>query len=394
MRYGGQLDHRMVAAIPARSTANALFRGVDAGQAAKSNALAIQGQEVDNKIFATQRLSQAVLGAQDPAAAYPVIMGQAREMGLDVDGMPDQWGPEAEAAMMIVANATPEELVEFEALNLGGGGVAVFDPKTGNVRTAIDPREESAKPPSGYTFDGQGGLQFIPGGPADPAVKAAGRGPGMALEVGPDGTVRFGEAGLENARSTNNALEAKAIGQQDLVANFRWMEDSIFNAPDSLGALTLNGQALMAIDNWSDWLGFENATTPEQKARVDAMNNFRTGAFDVMNEYIRSITGAAMTNSEAERILKGVPNPQSDGPRAFMTKLNTVRDRAEAALARSHILRSQGVFTDVEDAATRMPLGRVEQMMNQREAELRAMVDKGELTKQEAAIAFGQEFGL
>lgn len=107
--------------MPARSTANALFQGVEAGQAAKANALAIQGQEAENKITATQRLSQAVLSDPDPAAAYPVIMKQAQQMGLDVDGMPEAWGPEAEAAMMIVANATPEELTEFERLIQGFG---------------------------------------------------------------------------------------------------------------------------------------------------------------------------------------------------------------------------------------------------------------------------------
>jgi hypothetical protein len=79
--------------------------------------------------------------------------------------------------------------------------------------------------------------------------------------------------------------------------------------------------------------------SPEQAARVQSFTNFRSNAIGAFNQYIKSITGAAMSQKEAERIQKAFINAEKDSPSQFIGKYRStvkeilgVRKRAQQAL--------------------------------------------------------------
>lgn len=91
-------------------------------------------------------------------------------------------------------------------------------------------------------------------------------------------------------------------------------------------------------------------------------------AYDNMNRYIKEITGAAMSEVEAQRIRKAIPDPQNDGPTAFKAKMEAAVKQGQLAIARMRFLRQNGFNGQpwggtAEDAARMLPLDRMNTMI-------------------------------
>src|SRR5690606_19003545 len=69
---------------------------------------------------------------------------------------------------------------------------------------------------------------------------------------------------------------------------------------------------------------------------------YRQEAFQNINRYIKEITGAQMSEAEANRLRKAVPDPDKDGPTAFQSKLDTAMVQAEQSTARHNCLLRRG----------------------------------------------------
>ena len=87
------------------------------------------------------------------------------------------------------------------------------------------------------------------------------------------------------------------------------------------------------------YLGGRATLSPQQKAELEAFTGFKADAIDNLNQYIKDITGAAMTDSEAKRIMAGMPNVGSglfdgDSPTEFKSKLDAAVNRLKVAHAR------------------------------------------------------------
>lgn len=111
--------------------------------------------------------------------------------------------------------------------------------------------------------------------------------------------------------------------------------------------------------------------TPEQQKSLAEFAAFRATSIGNLNQYIKDITGAAMTNAEADRIMKAMPNPgagimDGDDPVSFKAKLDVAIRDAKHSIARYNFLRTQGFKGTVEQAAAAMPLSAVPAAMNQR----------------------------
>lgn len=61
---------------------------------------------------------------------------------------------------------------------------------------------------------------------------------------------------------------------------------------------------------------------PKNKAMLDRYTSWRALAFDHLNQYIKDISGAAVSVEEAKRLMKAQPNPQTDSPTQFKSKLD------------------------------------------------------------------------
>ncbi len=81
----------------------------------------------------------------------------------------------------------------------------------------------------------------------------------------------------------------------------------------------------------------------EQKARLTEFSRFRQDAYDNMNRYIKEITGAAMSETEANRLRKAMPDPENDSPAAFKAKIDHSMEILQAAGERYQKLRTEGL---------------------------------------------------
>lgn len=150
--------------------------------------------------------------------------------------------------------------------------------------------------------------------------------------------------------------------------------------------------------------------SPENKKLLTDFSAYKRNAIDAMNEYIKSITGAAMSAEEARRILKGLPNPgqglaDGDSPTEFKSRLYDAIKATRMAEARLVYIKRNNSFaladpTAMEAEFSRIPLSRMPSLMNQRASELekqaRERDPKMKLPEIRALVKrnLAQEFGL
>lgn len=110
---------------------------------------------------------------------------------------------------------------------------------------------------------------------------------------------------------------------------------------------------------------------PEDKQFLTDFSSYKRNAINSMNEYIKSITGAAMSEPEAQRILRGMPNPgqgmfDGDSPTEFKAKLDDAMKQTRLVLARYEYIKRNGIgLSDARGNAV-IPLERMPEIMNQR----------------------------
>lgn len=88
----------------------------------------------------------------------------------------------------------------------------------------------------------------------------------------------------------------------------------------------------------------------EQRDSLTAYTNFKFNASDNMNRYIKELTGAAMSELEANRLRKAIPDPENDSPTVFKAKMDrsfTVLRRAGALYKR--LLKKGIPIAEVEE---------------------------------------------
>jgi hypothetical protein len=155
--------------------------------------------------------------------------------------------------------------------------------------------------------------------------------------------------------------------------------------------------------SWKDKAGV--GMSPDESKFLKDFSAYKRNAINTMNEYIKSITGAAMSEQEAQRILKGMPSPgegvfDGDSPTEFKAKLDDAMRQTKMSLARYEYIKRNGIaLTDITVKAI-IPLERMPQIMNERGNELEAQFKRGnpnmpstEVQNRVRAV-LAKEFGL
>lgn len=92
-----------------------------------------------------------------------------------------------------------------------------------------------------------------------------------------------------------------------------------------------------------------------QRQRIGDFNAYRVNAYNHINQYVKDITGAQMSEAEAQRLIKALPSVESDGPTSFTAKLNeSIRLGKLAVVRHNWLLRNN--LNDVA-ASIRLPAG-------------------------------------
>jgi len=214
---------------------------------------------------------------------------------------------------------------------------------------------------------------------------------GERIRVNSDGSVSIERGqgvtsgGGSFQRSTKGGLEKDILTKGAGISRLDQIQKS-FN-PDFL---TLQGKFGSEVANLKEKVGFK--LDPSERKTLKEFAVFRRRAFSNLNAYIKDITGAAMSEAEARRIRKGVPDPQKDGPTVFQTKLNDTIKELKLAQARLSYVRGQGLSRNSIDIS-QMP-----RIMNERGGELfKQFTSQGmneEEAKRQVQSQLSQEFGL
>ncbi len=266
-------------------------------------------------------------------AAWEGAVAQAAEWGVDVSRVPRQYDPQF-SRLMLARVAQIDKMLEGPQLE------EVFDPDS-PTGTRLLPRREAA------------------GKPGKPST-------GFEITTGPEGTtiktgVRQTGGGEVLSKPTQTKLEEEIRTAQAGLQRL----DSIVAAfkPEYL---TLPTKASMAVAAGKELLGME--LTEEQKTALTEYTAFKRDSVDNLNRYIKDITGAQMSEAEADRLRKGVPDPEEDSPTQFKAKLDaTVKSlRLTAARASFALRHGLGMST--------VPLETMPQLIDNRGAELEAQL--------------------
>jgi hypothetical protein len=88
----------------------------------------------------------------------------------------------------------------------------------------------------------------------------------------------------------------------------------------------------------------------EDRQELSDYTDFRREAISSLNEYIKQITGAAMSELEAKRLMKAMPSPglgmfDGDSPTEFKTKLSGVMESLDRVIARNNYVAKHGLVS-------------------------------------------------
>lgn len=144
----------------------------------------------------------------------------------------------------------------------------------------------------------------------------------------------------------------------------------------------------------------------EDKAKFEGFKTWLRSSIDNINLYIKEITGAQMSEKEAERLRTGVPDPgdfdsfwgafKGDDYGTFQAKVKDILEQAELSEARSRLLLKQGLIS--QDQITQKQAGGIaeqamslEQVRSAIDARIVQLISEGR-TDEEINQIIAQEF--
>lgn len=157
---------------------------------------------------------------------------------------------------------------------------------------------------------------------------------GLDISVDESGNIQISEGGSPYAygKKGTGTLEEKLINTREGLARLRTIDESF--RPEFLQVGTRLNAAWSGI---KESMGVD--LSPEDKAQLADYSTFKMTAIENINRYIKEITGAQMSEAEAKRLRKGVPDPgdawySGDSPTEFQSKMNAQTRELKSAGAR------------------------------------------------------------
>lgn len=294
-----------------------LTGGYLAGQKAQRNVFDMRQEQTERKEAMLQRVARGVVNSPDPARAWGPALQAVQQAGYSIEGLPQEYNQQADLLARMYA-ADPVDRTEFERL------AETLTPdefqKAARIKLGLEPDADTvftaenrapARPPTGYRYTNDGQLEFVPGGPADPEVKAAQRGNGIT--IGPDGTVQIGgNPQGQLGRSARNQEEKALATETNLLSRMSGLGELVGIGPDgrmspeARDMLTYQSQAEDWFTRQAEKLGVEPSEV--QRQAVGRRAQFNTTVEQLFNAYRQEITGAAAAVQELERLKKSFIN--------------------------------------------------------------------------------------
>jgi hypothetical protein len=294
----------------------------------------------------TEELLASPLRPQSKAQGLQMLAGKRNlttpEAAKDIKRIKlDFWDPQGKKRSMMV----PEAAYSAVADKIVEGGGVLSEPKEEKWETKQ--AVLNGKPVFAQISD-RGNTRVLNGN-FEPIAQ------GLKFTIDKDGNMTFAQgAGAAMTAPDNIPISkpARTEFEKDIAklneqsARLRQIADSF--DPE---ALTLGGK----ID--ADWLNLKDRLTgiggfeglsQEEKSTLDRYSKFGQDAVRNANRTINELTGAAMSEWEAKRIMLEIPefNPgwfKGDGPTKFKTKLDNASKSVDMAIARKKYYLKKGI---------------------------------------------------
>ena len=166
---------------------------------------------------------------------------------------------------------------------------------------------------------------------------------GMSIEVGEDGTVRFGQGSAANnmGTATKNKVEGKLLDSLEMGSRVQSIKDS-FN-PEFLEFKNRAGNKWAAM---KDFMGVD--LNEDETKQLKGFTVFRRRAVSNMTRLLNEISGAAVNQHEYKRISKTMPNAgtdmfDGDSPIEFKAKMDDVLKDVQNANMRYNYALANGL---------------------------------------------------
>ena len=130
-------------------------------------------------------------------------------------------------------------------------------------------------------------------------------------------------------------------------------------------------------DGLGDWSPFGEISA-EDKKLISDYSKWEQKSWEMTNAYIKSITGAQMSEKEAERILKGFADPRKFSPTEYQAKLEGILENALFSTIRANIILRSDLSIPVEQYENFMHLGSVKKHLKQIESEIKISIMEDE----------------
>ncbi len=274
----------------------------------------------------------------------------------------------------------------------GSSKMGIFDKRTGQVTQGAPPE----KPNLVKVPDGQNGWKFVEktagmSGPNNPTK-------GMRIKTNPDGTTEImtgvATGGGALTPSTKSTVQKRVLESNstyaDLKATMRKYDDRFLMGRDKLG---------YAVDAFKEKWKVGDVTEGE-KTKLAEYTAFKRDSIAALNNYIKQITGAAMSAEEATRLMKGMPNAgvgmfDGDSPTQFKAKMDGTLQALDRVTARDNYVLKNGLksFSEVSlDSMNGIIDARVEEI----EQVLKEKYPDKKLTEIETLVTheLSEEFGI
>lgn len=253
----------------------------------------------------------------------------------------EKWHPKYRAHMFKVAEQTgthTNKMTEIGAQNAGRVAAAeVAARKTGAPTKGVD---ENGNPVF-FRIRADGSPEIVQG--VKPELKK-----GMKIYDPATGNLLVdtgGSSGADMTKKTVGDIEEKIISGKEQIARMQSIAAEFKPEYQEIGTrLSASWTGLKAT------LGKD--VSPQEAQQLTEFKKYQRKAIENINLYIKEITGAQMSEREADRLRLAQPDPgekwyQGDDPITFKSKMDDVLKTARAAVARYEYYRSKG-FSNAE----------------------------------------------
>lgn len=242
------------------------------------------------------------------------------------------------------------------------------------------------------------GAQDMVQTPMGPMTRQRAQQLGFALALGGKGDAgkmmnEYGQQGMPG-KEARNEIEKRLFAATEQKARLSAIRQSF--KPEWQ---TLDEQLKQYGISWLDSIGpLRDKIPPAERQRHADYTRYRQEAFMNMNQYIKDMTGAAMSEQEANRLRKGIPDPDRDGPTAFQAKMEQSSAQADLAMARHTYLLRKGFQGNPWESG--VSLERMQGIINERGAQIEKIMRQQnpqappQAIQRETFRLVKQEFGI